>query len=45
MGMRLDSDGYLTVCDATLGIYKINVTTGTLSFRFFIFLNINLTYV
>jgi len=28
LGMRLDSDGYLIVCDAELGIFKINVATG-----------------
>jgi len=29
--MRLGSDGYLTVCDSELGIYKVNVATGMLS--------------
>jgi len=29
LGMRLDADGYLIVCDTALGIYKINVATGT----------------
>ena len=28
LGMRLDPDGYLIVCDAYLGIFKINVATG-----------------
>jgi len=31
LGMRLDSDGYLIVCDAYLGLYKVNVATGSLS--------------
>jgi len=29
LGMRLDADGYLIVCDTTRGIYKVNVATGT----------------
>jgi len=28
LGMRLDADGYLIVCDTALGIFKINVATG-----------------
>ena len=28
LGMRFDADGYLVVCDAYYGLYKINVTTG-----------------
>jgi len=35
LGMRLDADGYLIVCDTALGIYKINVATG-MSNLFFI---------
>lgn len=31
LGMRLDSDGYLVICDATLGIFKVNVATGMLN--------------
>jgi len=31
LGMRLDADGYLIVCDTTLGLYKINVATGLCS--------------
>jgi len=31
LGMRLDSDGYLIVCDTALGIYKVNVATGMLN--------------
>lgn len=30
LGMRLDPDGYLIVCDAYLGIYEVNVATGTI---------------
>ena len=33
LGMRLDPDGYLIVCDAYLGIYKVNVATGNLYSR------------
>lgn len=28
LGMRFDNDGYLIVCDAYLGLYKVNVATG-----------------
>jgi len=31
LGMRLDADGYLMVCDTTLGLHKINVATGAWS--------------
>ena len=30
LGMRLDSEGYLVVLDAYLGLFRVNVATGNI---------------